>query len=291
MEPSHLEGYPVCVFDWAGRKDVFWTVDGITAQHSTNLMMMLEYLDEPYRIVGEPMFESFGTHNARDAFVKECRELGHVLQRVSSRQTFWFRERNHVDASHEIVKVKDCKEEMCAKTDELDVMRIWELAHTVHCSSVELHSDSTEVEFKRRLNKLNDEAMVLRKSGMKDELMASITEAVPVNSLPKNLYDSLTTGTKKDRTYRCGVPSIWLAAREAKNRDEFERFLGLHGNGASCQLRSDMYFWIWQYLRNAAIKAGEDVQKRRSSFRNDVRTFRHMLLANPPKIGGLEDLE
>lgn len=359
MEPSHLEGYPVCAYDWSGKRGVFWTTDGKTTQHSVDLMEMLDMLQQQqFRITGEPMFESFGTHNARDAFVEECLGLDHVLQRASSRMTHWLRERKHFEAGHggignetglgiglskaekKAASLAECKEEMCQKTDELDCLRIWELAHTVHCSIVKLHSDLNEIEFKERSEALNTEAMVLRKSGLKDELLESIMEAIPVEELPdrikdyaskrmdwwdgegsqdspgwyrawtglerdqkislwtKSFLESLTTKKDGRVVYRCGVPSIWLAARETKNRDDFEKLLGLHGNGKSCQLRSDIYNWMWKFLRVAAIKKatadGVDVttfvKMRRSKFRNDVRTFRHMLLANPPKIGGLEDL-
>lgn len=287
-EPSHLEGYSVCACDWAGpKKGVFWTVDGVEVVHSINLMVMMDELLGldlgKIRIVLEPMFESFGTQDGRDLFVERCNASDDVkLQRVSSRMTYWLRESEHIDAGHE-KKLKDCKELMCKKTDESDVIRIWKLAHTVHCSSVLLNADPSEQEFTERSQQLNDEAMVLRKSGLKEELMASITEAIPMYKLPEELYDSLTTVTGKKRSYRSGVPSIWLATRESKNRKEFEKFLGLHGNGNSCLLRSDVYNWMWKFIRNKNTKT-------LSEFRADIRTFRHLLLMNPPEYRGLDDL-
>lgn len=298
-EPSHLEGqgYGVCALDWAGPKGVFWTIDGKEVRHSLNLMEMLED-DELqlglFRIVLEPMFESFGTRGARDRFVEECAGRGHVLQKVQSRMTYRIRERRHFELGHVDENVGDCKESECAKTDEADVLRIWELAWTVHCSEVRLNGSVEEQEFKERAERLNREAMILRKSGLKEKLMDSIVEAIPPNSLPVELLDSLTVGKGKQRKYRSGVPSIWLAAREASGRDEFERFLGLHGNGMSCQLRSDVYFWMWRLIRTSEEKAGrggkEELRLRRSKFRRDVRAFRTLLLENPPKVLGLEDL-
>lgn len=245
--------------DWARGRGVYWTWDGQQVLWAENLLIMLDHDDfsQPARIVLEPAFESFG-RTSRETFIEKARAAGHVLERIADRITPRVRRR-----MRETVWGDDCPVKGKATTkaavradDEYDCRSIWHAVRLGYNTSP-VHA-AAEIEqahgtgWIARQAAANRAAVILRFTGQKTGWLVALNTAIgPASGLPDELRQVLADSTGK--RYLAFVPSVWLAARHARDRAEFEKLLGLHQNGFASMLRSEVHHHGYRPLSKRGV--------------------------------------
>lgn len=244
--------------DWAGPKGVYYTLDGqaalegkVPVDHADDLFEMLDRLTESTRIVLEPAFESF-LPGRRERFIELARSRNHDLGRVSDRQTPRMRKELGLD-----------------KSDESDAIAIWFVAMERHVSPIYAASEVSE-EWKTRAARLNHQVMVARYTGGRPRLVEEVGSILgPPRELPEHLRRTLLDAS--GRRYLMFLAEVYVAAREADSRKEFERLLGLYQNGWASMLRAEPHRMGWEVVEKRGLT--------QSQFRRVLREVYHKVKA------------
>lgn len=210
--------------DWSLRNGVTGVKDDDdTVQHwPKGTDEFLNSLTGPTRIVMESTVHSF-VREWRDEFIARCDREGHDLRFTTPRETGrWSRQLN------------------IEKSDFNDPFVIREIARRGgHLKKPSVVSD----DFETRRAEANHELMLLRATGKKDEFAAEVIDKLPpYSSLDDTMQRALGDGKKYSKVIFAAVA---MAAKHARNRNEFDRICGLYAHGYGQQVRADLYHYGW----------------------------------------------
>lgn len=248
--------FMLVVADWAESRGVYATRDGRIVKRFDDLDQLLDRLVRiggTWEVVLEPAFESFRP-DRRDAFILRCRDLGYDLRVISDRQTKRARLSLGLD-----------------KSDENDTLALWHLVAVLgkHTSPARRACEIPD-DWRDRTAAVNRRAVVMRFTRTRHEALSEVERILgPARGLPDDLR--LVLADVRGRSYLAYVSAIFLAACEARTRDEFDRLLGLYQNGYPCILRSEIWstLTLWGVVRKRGVSM--------SVFRRTLRKTYHLL--------------
>lgn len=226
-------------FDWSIRRGVKAGKNG-SVTYYRDLDELLDATPVSTRLVGEATFSSFDIDQRRRV-IERCEREGRELLTTPNRLTGRHRRAmGYTDAD---------------KSDELDI-------------SVLQHIDESGVHLKRP--SLADESFVMRREAANAEMMnlrrtgemrprpraggyvrASAKDAYAESLIPllppyQELVGSFQKALGDGKQYSLVVlAAAGIAAKYARNREEFERLCGLYGHGYPSQIRADLHHYAW----------------------------------------------
>lgn len=231
----------IVYFDWSIRNGVAVLVDDSTeVVFYASLWQVLDLLSPGDMLIGEATFLSFDL-DQREDFIRRCAEHGVVLLTTPNRLTGKVRRREFPGQD---------------KNDALDVAVIRIIAEDPSKLKPPAVPDPSWVERRERANR---ELMRLRRTGtltpkprtpgrfnftsQKDIQAAEWAALLPAYETLTRIQ-KLALGNGRDYNYVV-VAAVGVATRHARNREEFDRLIGLYAHAYPTQLRADMHHYAW----------------------------------------------
>lgn len=265
-----LAGRRPVVVDYGGaNKGSYYTTEGMFPEvdrHDDLEDLLADVLelepDDLIAIIIEPTFLAYEPER-RDLFIKACADADVPLLRIADRGT--------PKARNQLAD-KYGREDWRAKSDENDTRALYYRVHELgqHVSPAYLSTDLDKA-WVKRVQELNHRMMVIRRTGQRRDFIAEQTRDLPPGGLPEHLRVCLL---RKDGQYLGMMAAVCLAAREARTRDEFDRFLGLYQNAFACQLRAEVWF---TGPGSVGFRTARDRGVEKGDFRRALRQFYHLL--------------
>jgi hypothetical protein len=270
-------------FDWSQHRGIcaLRNDDDLeNASYYLNLDELLDSLNAPSRIIGEATFESFRL-DKRKAFMERCGRDGHELLTVPNRQTGRWRRYCGFESGPNKAQSK--------RTDAEDVHVIREQAREgMH---LKRPSSRPSDEFTAKRERIAATMVRLRAEGelsrgprggvkwvpLKAQVAALLRDELPdYAAQPETRRIALGDGSSYSTTL---LIAVWVAAREAANRTEFERLAGMYAHGYGCQVRSDLMYWGWVggTQRKVDKETGYRADLSLSDYRREIRWLYHHL--------------
>jgi hypothetical protein len=240
-------------FDWSIRRGIatVWNDSNDNTPYPS-LDAMLDDIGKPSVIVGESTFASFNL-DARELFVKRCREDGHLLLTVPTRLTGrLYREMTGLDA--EAAKAQSKKRD----EDDCKAFRFYALRGG-HLRVANIIPDSGRVALREVVNAelMNMRRTLVEKRNSKGNLTYwtekdQFAEDCIVKWLPNfaNAPDyvqrSLGKGDGRKRTYNPNaVFAIGVITKHVSTRKEFDYVSGLYSHAYPSMVRSELMHWTY----------------------------------------------
>lgn len=243
---------PLVAVDWSAR-GLHITFDGVAVRQLEALEDLLEHLgDTPHRIAVESTIESWNPPR-RQWFAETARSKGH--------EVYVFRP---IHTARERAKLG------LIKSDAADACVIWRIGQE---GRIHLYPLPTpDLEWSSRRVSANTEYIRARGEGSKKALADEAARCLgPYRDLDVRRQRLLGNG----RTYyEALLAATYFAASKAKTRDEYERFLGLHGSAYPSILRSEVHHHAFRWLSKQGVEWTE--------FRRELRALYQVFKRNRP---------
>jgi hypothetical protein len=254
-------------FDWGNQLTTLTNDSEERIPYPTIDALLDELGGTPHQLVCESTFESYRV-DKRAEVIDRAKNAGHVWLCTPNRQTG--RHRRSLG--------------FASKTDDIDVGVIRDLALT---KPLCLKAPSIPSDDDKRVTRLREANATLRdlrrtyrtveaprtragfkRVSLKEDYSLNLAALLPAySSLTPVQKKALGDGKKYSKPL---LAAAGIATLYSENRREFEHLTGLHAHGYPSQIRSDVHWWTWNYVKK---RGGVTL----SEFRREVRWLYHRL--------------